>query len=390
MIPRYGILTLTLLSSLAFAAVPEIKVEDANKESQYQKIKASIQKQTQEYKQALDQIYQINAEVKTLGASRSYLSSRAMNHENRARQLAAEMTELKADIKSRRLDMLKRLRAIYLFSRRDIGQILFSSQTLQDLDRNLSALKRISKNDLIVIKDYAKRLETLKKKDAKLSTEIAKLTSLQRSLAKSERKLLEKQKTKVSIVKVLRNANVQQMQSLISLQGDKWFKTRFAESSIYQLTEVAFFEAKGSIETPIQGEIVSKFGVTTDSDYKFRLVNKGIELSSRQSMTVRSVFKGKVAYAGVLPGHASQGKYVIVDHGDSYLTIYGGLKSLLVSRGDLVKTNEAMGRSIANSKLQFEIRYYNEGIDPRDWFIDKSKLNRTTMSEIKEDEYETF
>jgi septal ring factor EnvC (AmiA/AmiB activator) len=66
------------------------------------------------------------------------------------------------------------------------------------------------------------------------------------------------------------------------------------------------------------------------------------------------------------------GNLMIIDHGQSYLTIYGNNEALLKQVGDSVSTGDAVatvGNSGGNpdSGLYFEIRYQGKAFDPLRW-----------------------
>jgi septal ring factor EnvC (AmiA/AmiB activator) len=58
-----------------------------------------------------------------------------------------------------------------------------------------------------------------------------------------------------------------------------------------------------------------------------------------------------------------QGKTVILDHGDGYLTIYCGLDQLLVSPGRQVRQGNPIGQ-LGQVPLYFEIRFGSRLLDP--------------------------
>jgi septal ring factor EnvC (AmiA/AmiB activator) len=71
-----------------------------------------------------------------------------------------------------------------------------------------------------------------------------------------------------------------------------------------------------------------------------------------------------VQYSGEIPG---KGKVIIIEHPHSIYTIYGGLKELLRSSGDLVRASEKVGYVESERPLYFEIRARNVAIDPAKW-----------------------
>src|SRR5262245_48425327 len=60
---------------------------------------------------------------------------------------------------------------------------------------------------------------------------------------------------------------------------------------------------------------------------------EGVELAGTVGLSVRAVAAGAVSYAAM---HPSYGSLVIVDHGDSYYSVYGGLGTVAVRVGQQV------------------------------------------------------
>ena len=85
-----------------------------------------------------------------------------------------------------------------------------------------------------------------------------------------------------------------------------------------------------------------------------------LEIRAPQGSFVRASRAGRVAVATrQLDGW---GKTVLIDHGDGYVTVYGGLEQLLVSPGAVVDQGGVVGR-VGQPPLCFEIR---QGIQRRD------------------------
>ena len=78
---------------------------------------------------------------------------------------------------------------------------------------------------------------------------------------------------------------------------------------------------------------------------------------------------GRVVHADWMRGF---GNLIIIDHGDSYLSIYGNNQALLKRPGDSVRAGEAIasaGNTGGNeeSGLYFELRHRGKAIDPAGW-----------------------
>ena len=125
-----------------------------------------------------------------------------------------------------------------------------------------------------------------------------------------------------------------------------------------------FASRRGQLPWPLKGKVLVAFGADEGGRR-----SSGMWLSAPAGTTVAAVAHGRVAFADWLRGY---GLMVIVDHGDGYLSLYGGNESLLKDVGDWVDGGDALatsGASVGQSRpaLYFELRARGKPIDPRRW-----------------------
>lgn len=136
---------------------------------------------------------------------------------------------------------------------------------------------------------------------------------------------------------------------------------------------------KGRYPFPVSGEITSRFGAKKAGG---KLKWTGIEINTPPGSAVRVIADGEIAYADWLQG---QGLLVIVDHGDGYMTLYGGNSALAVSQGQWVEhgaTIATVGESVGQnlSGAYFEIRHNAKPIDPEAWIDPKNLFDSADIS----------
>lgn len=113
---------------------------------------------------------------------------------------------------------------------------------------------------------------------------------------------------------------------------------------------------------PVRGTIISPYGDKLD-----RTKNKGMDISAPEGTPVRASKAGKVVFCDEwLKGF---GKTVILDHGDSFQTVYAYNSFILVNVGDVVEQNMVIakvgrGGRAKMSSLHFEIRRDGEPQNP--------------------------
>jgi murein hydrolase activator len=125
---------------------------------------------------------------------------------------------------------------------------------------------------------------------------------------------------------------------------------------------------KGSLEWPLSGRVLSRFGRSAADRFGTVIVRNGIEISSLPAQQVRAVHSGTVAYAAPFTGY---GTLVILDHGGGAFTLYGHLAQAMVDEGARVERGTVVGLAGRNTTgveaLYFELRIDGRPVDPVQW-----------------------
>lgn len=127
-----------------------------------------------------------------------------------------------------------------------------------------------------------------------------------------------------------------------------------------------FAARQGELDLPVKGRITAYFG---DTKSVGKLNWQGIFIEAEEGTAVRAVADGEVVYSDWLQGF---GMLVVVDHGDSYMTLYAGNRSLIPDVGSWVESGatiatvgDAGGQN--DNGLYFEIRHNARALDPTGW-----------------------
>jgi murein DD-endopeptidase MepM/ murein hydrolase activator NlpD len=118
----------------------------------------------------------------------------------------------------------------------------------------------------------------------------------------------------------------------------------------------------GSFVWPLRGAIIGRFGSQGGGR-----VNDGLNIASSSGAPVRAAAPGTVVYSGNEIGVF--GGLVLVDHGGGWVTAYGHLGSLNVTKGDRVSAGQPLGGVgetgyVTQPQLHFEIRQNRKPLDP--------------------------
>jgi septal ring factor EnvC (AmiA/AmiB activator) len=130
-----------------------------------------------------------------------------------------------------------------------------------------------------------------------------------------------------------------------------------------------FRDYKGLLKMPVKGKIVSLFGKFKNTRYDVLNFRSGIEIQTERGEPIQAVYRGKILYADWFKGY---GNMIILDHGDSYYTVYAHIEEIFKTAGDVVEAGEVMATvgdtgSMTGPKLYFEIRHHGKPLDPMQW-----------------------
>lgn len=151
-------------------------------------------------------------------------------------------------------------------------------------------------------------------------------------------------------------------------------KTEFdkqPEKQTWALSEY-FVSNKGKLPAPVDSKytIVSTFGRNAHPDMsKIQVQNNGIDIATPAGASAKAVFGGTVSSIFRLDGFDN---IVIIRHGE-YLTVYAGLATLNVHKGENVYTGKLLGKiapdpdNPSQSLLHFEVRRERVKLNPLNW-----------------------
>ena len=127
-----------------------------------------------------------------------------------------------------------------------------------------------------------------------------------------------------------------------------------------------FAALKGRLSLPVRGELTNRFGSPRSDG---GMTWKGLFIRSPSGEEVKAIAGGRVVFADWLRGF---GNLMIVDHGGSYMSLYGNNEIIYKRVGDTIRggdTIAAVGNSGGNadSGLYFELRHQGKPFDPLNW-----------------------
>ncbi|MFH1156236.1 MAG: peptidoglycan DD-metalloendopeptidase family protein [Pseudomonadota bacterium] len=131
----------------------------------------------------------------------------------------------------------------------------------------------------------------------------------------------------------------------------------------------SFAKHENALAMPVKGSIISEYGPSQNCDSSVFTFQNGIDIKVDRGEPVMSVFRGRVLFAEWLKGY---GNLLIIDHGDSYYTLYAHIEEFFKKTGDAVQTSEVIATagdtgSIKGPCLHFEVRHHGKPENPMKW-----------------------
>lgn len=257
--------------------------------------------------------------------------------------------------------MFRRFNYIFQYSKFRKNQIIEINKVYEELEFQENNLSNVNKKQKDLLKEELSENNKLQKLKGSQRKTISDLNKKQRNLRKeiSERKVALD-----NLDKLIRD--------IIRKEKEALTKNSDEEINLLEITEG--FEANiGMFDWPVEsGFISNKFGEHPHPIIKnIKVKNDGIDIQTRRSSKVYSIFDGKVSTVAFIPG---MNNVIIINHGE-YYTLYAKLKNLKVEKGDIISKNQEIADLVTNNngitQLQFQIWKNNIKLNPENWIIKK-------------------
>ena len=314
---------------------------------------------------------------KSLTKTSLAISSTESQIENTGNQLAKLQSQKKTIETRQQLiknNLEKIVRSSYLKRNTNFFETLFQSTKIISNKRFLHSAKIIAQTQQKIRDEHIELKNELNLLQASLEKEKLNITAQRSSLQEHgnelERNRLEKKQALNELLASI-SSQTTQLQTLESNQKEledllEQIQAIIKKSNI-QSSEVNLFNLQGQLTAPVDGQIYSEFG---DQNGNFDTTKMGISIKAELGTPVATVYDGQIVFADWLRG---QGLLVIIDHGNEYLSLYGGNEALAKQVGDIVLAGEVIATSgflpgTLVPGLYFEIRHQGEAKNPNNWF----------------------
>ena len=352
------------------------KAQDINRE--IEKSKAKIQKFSHRETNIINRLNQVDQALNRSRKRIAGLDREIEVLEKKITETTAASEKLVKQIKANETYVAKRLVALYKLNWLGKFHVLASAQSLHEVLKRKTALERILAYDEMVIRELMDNRLALETVRSRLETHRNEKRRRADAYQKQIKQIASERTQRTKLLAHVRKEKSVQLAAVESLKRaardlDEKIKNLGIESAATipqeYTTNEPFQTYKGLLKMPVKGKIVSLFGKFKNTRYQILNFRSGIEIQTDRGEPIAAVFAGKILYADWFKGY---GNMIIIDHGDSYYTVYAHIEEAFKSSGDLVETGEVIATvgdtgSISGPKLYFEVRHHGKPLDPMQW-----------------------
>lgn len=319
------------------------------------------------------------------------------------------VTTLELQLQDLRSHYAGYIRSIYKHGRVYDLELLFSSNSVNQLSIRIEYLRKFSQQRVRDLAEIQQRKSALESENDQLEKSLSSERQILSEKTREERNLKEKLSDRKSVLRKIRknkavyrkalvrkNVAASQVEQLIAdliVKEQKRKEQEAAEERERSLADarerenlarmpaaapktdinesVADFELlKGKLRWPVASGSIpkeGKFGKHIHPDLKTVTQNTGIDIKTNAGSNVFAVANGEVAALSFIPGF---GNILIINNYSGYHTVYAHLSDINVSKSDKVKVGEVIahsGESIDGSLLHFEIWKEHDKLNPEAW-----------------------
>ena len=280
--------------------------------------------------------------------------------------LEQQRATLEQQLSGQRAALADLLRAVYTLNRGTDLAMLLGDDDIVKIDRALASSRYFQRDRVARIHALLGEVAQLDQVKASIATETA---ALQQQRDQRAAQAAELEQARDAQQKLLADANAQlaqQKDKLASLQHDaealdrllKQLQNIFSDIPAQLGQNTPFADLRGKLRLPVAGTPRTGAGALA----------LGVVIAARPGAEVRAVAYGRVAWADFMRGY---GMLVIIDHGDGWMSLYGGNESAAVSAGDWVRPGQPIATVARNSEpggAWFGLRHDGKPVDPQGWF----------------------
>jgi septal ring factor EnvC (AmiA/AmiB activator) len=350
--------------------------QEAQAKQKLDQVRTEIRRITDEQRETTTKRSDVTADLRTqeLKIAQTAKDLRVLDQKLAAQQgrvnaLIVQRDALEVSLKAQREALGALLRSAYALGRHEELRLLLMQDDVDSISRLLAYYRYFESARVGEIDRLLKDLDALAQVQQSLEQESAQLKA-SREAREGERRQLNAERDERRQVLATLEASLKDQQSRLAALGRdekgllallEKLRDIFADIPKQIAGAEPFAQLRGRLTWPLKGSAQSGTGETGDSH--------GVLIAAAEGGEVRAISHGRVVFADWLRGY---GLLLIVDHGDTYLSLYGCNETLLKDVGDWVDAGEVIATSGASGGrktpgLYFELRHDGKPMDARAW-----------------------
>jgi septal ring factor EnvC (AmiA/AmiB activator) len=345
-----------------------------------------VQRQAREKREAASRLKgqeskamtQLRRTERALGITRRRLNELRRRRERLDAQLGVTRMDLQRNLNllgDQRQKLGRRLRAMYKYGPARDLEFLLSTESFGQLLARWDYLVMVAQQDRVLLESIRNRKEVVQTLEQRLQLHITQVQKTAKQTTGENQRLAAQAQAKQSTVRQIQTQREAYEAAAAELERTalaiKGLLARLEQKAHVAPYTGDFARGQGSLDWPVRGEVLGHFGQERNPRFPNVVTpNNGIDISAAIGTHVRSVAKGRVDYTS--EDYGTYGQMIIINHGDSYYTLYGHLSEISVKVGDEVSAGQVIGRSgdtgsLKGPILHFEVRRGASALNPENW-----------------------
>ncbi len=237
----------------------------------------------------------------------------------------------------------------------DALRVALSGDDPAALARNLYYLGYVSRAVAAVLREYRAGIAEAARLASEAETRRVRLRTLEQASRADRERVVKEQRERRRVLERVAVDIRKNRRDIQQLRADESRLARLVQEigrvvygRVEKTPEAAatrsepFASLRGKLLLPVRGELTGRFGAPRGSA---GIEAKGVFIRAPQGQPVKAIASGQVVYSDWMRGF---GNLLIVDHGQSYLSIYANNESLLKQVGENVTSGETLATTGAS------------------------------------------
>lgn len=351
---------------LASICMPTLAATQSELENEKTSIEDKKNAAEEEQKQVKEELSAQMKEISKLDASISEVETQISQLDNEISELTTSINKEQEKLEQKQKEheenqelMEERMVAMYESGETTFLDMLFSSKNIIDFISNYYMVSQITQCDKELLETIEKEQEEIEKTKTNLEEEKQKVDSAKIE-KETKNNLLKSQKSERQEKASALSEEEKKLQSDIDYYNKQVDKIeaqiqeaiRKAQEQLNSSSNGNGLKFDGSFIWPCNNKVI-----TSAVKIRWGRWHKGIDIGARYE----NVYAAASGYAYTLENPGGYGHYIMIVHGDGYITLYGHLNSYNISYGQYVTQGQVIAQSgnsgsSQGAHLHFEIR----------------------------------